>query len=181
MKITRKIFELEKKKINIPVFELTYKNCYKKMVKFCKESKKYIYDFDDTGNTVGLYCNYKKNHFIFIYKDITLKTKLWVLLHERGHYLCNKNKCSCLNKLQRHEEHATIFALKYLLNNNYDEALFDYIINMIALTLNAEESLHARAYSKIIKMKLWQKCCDYLDQNYKKEKLLNKGKNKDGK
>jgi Zn-dependent peptidase ImmA (M78 family) len=163
MNITKNILEAEKKKIGIPVYELTIKDCYEKMAPFCN-SKKYVFDLDEIKNSLGFYCRLKKHQFIYIRNNIPLRTKLWVLMHEKGHYICEQKKCSCLNKTQIHEEHATAYALKYLLENEYSDSLFYYMVSMTAMTERKNYILYAKTYNKIIKTKLWGKCCDYLDQ-----------------
>ena len=122
----RKIFEAELERVRreIPVKVLIYKDLLK-----------YINDSDVNG-TAGAF--YPKKFFIFVYKNMPYYVKLWVLLHEYGHYLCWENKCYCLRRyFARKKEtisqyaceeyHAHRYALKYLRKKGYKRSEQDCI------------------------------------------------------
>jgi Zn-dependent peptidase ImmA (M78 family) len=120
----RKIFEAELNRIRceVPVVITTRKELL----------DKYIYD-PDCMRSDGIF--YPDGFFIFIYKNMPYYRKLWVLLHEFGHYLCWRDKCYCFRyddtvtifQYACLEYHAHRYALKYLRKKKYKQSENDCI------------------------------------------------------
>ena len=103
--------ELARIELIVPVYEVTFKG----MSYYVGEKVK------DWG------CLTTNNYTIYIYKRLPNYRKLWILLHEYGHYLCCSRKCGCPNNNVLCESHAHIYALDYCKKHGYLSARGDLI------------------------------------------------------
>tara|TARA_Y100000310_G_scaffold319966_1_gene375863 strand:- start:1978 stop:2451 length:474 start_codon:yes stop_codon:yes gene_type:complete len=135
----RKQFEAEVERVrcDIPVVITTRKELL----------DKYIYD-PDASSSDGIF--YPDDFFIFVNKKMPYYRKLWVLLHEYGHYLCWNNRCYCFNAFFHlkdetlyqyacSEYHAHRYALKYLHKKGYKRAEQDCITRIKHYRKNSSE------------------------------------------
>lgn len=113
---------------------------------------------------------------IYISNTLEEHQKLAVLAHELGHALCDKNNCKCSPAMKTLpytsslvEYHANKFAFKWLLDNKCKQAL-KYGIELIReQSLWSNHDPHGRAARCIMKLKLWQKCLDFVNTKSKGE------------
>jgi len=84
---------------------------------------------------------------------------------------CDKNKCKCFLKVRKDgytnslaEQHAHKFALKWLLDNKCKRAL-KYLIKIIpGDSQYLKSDPHKTAAKRIMKLKLFQKCLDFVEK-----------------
>jgi Zn-dependent peptidase ImmA (M78 family) len=124
---------------------------------------RYTFDYSDENMEINL-----------IKIDLTLKEheKLAILAHEMGHALCDKNKCKCFSEIRKNmngvsslaEYHAHKFALKWLLDNGCKRALRYYIKTIRKLSKPPIIEAYIKAAKRIMKLKLWQKCLDFVGE-----------------
>ncbi len=182
MKSNRKIFDELIKNFEIPVYEVSYKE-YFKIIKEKKEklycSLNELYADKYSGRIGGIFhpSYYKGSPFIFVYKYQEIDAKIWIILHEYGHYLCYRNHCSCVYNNTKNEYHAIRYSLKTCLENKFLSALFNYIEDIENSIENLPENeFHNKCYNKvykrIMKLKLWGKCMKLLKKNGYKLKDL---------
>jgi len=113
---------------------------------------------------------------IEINKDLSEDVKLATLAHEVGHALCYKKGCKCMeyahelgthisSKYTMTEYHANKFAIKFLLENKQKEALKDIIKVILEDSQDYFNGAHQKACKKIMKLKLWKKALDFVEEN----------------
>lgn len=102
--------------------------------------------------------------YIEILDSLENYQKIATLIHEISHAVCKANNCECYIKQQKQPElaeiHAYKFELAWLLKNKQKETL-EYEIRNIPLLKNRSDH-YAGAVKHIMKLKLWQKCLDYV-------------------
>jgi len=101
---------------------------------------------------------------------------LGALAHEIGHALCYSKKCKCMKDAHEPgdhlgsnailaEYHAIKFCLSWLLKNKQKEALAHEIELIKKDSVNKFSAAHKGACKKIMKLKLWQKILDFVEEN----------------
>ena len=119
------------------------------------------------GIRIGVYCycnslKLKIEPYIEILNSLSKYKKINTLLHEIGHAKCDKEKCPCM-KLDDYIEgeiHAYKYTLEWLLKNKQKKALkieIEHIEDHLGRT-----DYYCEAAKHIMKLKLWQKCLDYV-------------------
>ena len=119
-------------------------------------------------NSMGLY--HHINIFMSYSSHIEISNSLGkyrrmsVLAHEVGHAQCDAKNCNCMINRNNHtlaEMHAFKFALNWLLKHKQKRALKVTInnINMCA----GDPDHYAKAAKHIMKLKLWQKCLNFVN------------------
>ena len=85
-----------------------------------------------------------------------------VLVHEIGHAICGEKECKCINQTDKTltEIHAMKFELNWLLRHKRTEEL-NLAAGTIEYYLNQSDN-YGNAAKHIMKLKLWQRCLDYL-------------------
>lgn len=102
---------------------------------------------------------------IEIRDDLTDNQKIGVLIHEIGHAICNEKSCRCMQNPDhlKREIHASKFVLLQLLKYKQKEILKN---EMECLTRQANGNSNYEYYIKaakhVMKLKLWQKCLNYV-------------------
>lgn len=108
-------------------------------------------------------------HHIEVDRMAQKDTQIAILAHEIGHALCEAKGCKCRNSLPGNHEpaeyHAMKFALTWLLKHQCKVSLRDEFCNIRGLAKNSIKfSAHHKAAKRITKLKLWQKCEDYIEE-----------------
>ena len=87
-----------------------------------------------------------------------------VMAHEVGHALCYDKRCKCFDNpnIVERETHAHKYALKFLLKHEQKKAL-KWMIEDIKERSNHDNHIFRMALKHIMKLKLWQKCLDYIE------------------
>lgn len=112
---------------------------------------------------IGLYFaedTYYSPH-IEIANDLEKHHKIAILAHEIGHALCSKKNCKCMINKDDHtlaEYHAFKFELEWLLKHKQRKALKSTVKNI----KSCHSGPHKSAAKHIMRLKLWQKCLDYV-------------------
>ena len=120
----------------------------------------------DTDVFLGRYCDrgkYEEYPCIKIINCLDNHEKIAVLTHEIGHALCYKKGCECTASYDdyiKREIHAFKYSLNWLLKNEQKESLHWSIMSIKAF-LNRYDH-YAKVAEHIMKLKLWQKCLDYV-------------------
>ena len=106
------------------------------------------------------------NPTIEIQKDLKEHEKLAVLVHEIAHANCDKNNCICWTTEDNvlREYHAYKYSLEWLLKNNCPEALKFTIKSIKSNSEIQDFEQHTQAAQRIVKLKLWQKCLDFIGE-----------------
>ena len=96
-----------------------------------------------------------------------------VLVHEIGHAICDEKECKCMNQTDKTlaETHAYKFELSWLLKHKRTEEL-----NIAMGTI--DHALHQSGYcgdaaKHIMRLKLWQRCLDYLRKEFGMQNINN--------
>lgn len=98
--------------------------------------------------------------------DLTEEEKLLDLVHEVGHAVCDKNDCRCMRSTKykwMREYHAAIFSLKWWLKRK-DKRHLKLTIEDIKIwrTYSIHNGIYQKATKKVVKLKLWQKCLNFI-------------------
>lgn len=160
IKINRQIFNAEIEKIPIKIIESSYESYLP--LNFSNDTKR--------SGFLGEFNPKKKT--IFIYKYIPLYRKMWILQHEKKHYLCYLNKCRCYIYDVMSECHAFYYSMDVCYKNNWIESLYDlirYIDNNLNFSLSHEikdynDALLLKIFWNIKQSKKWKKYNKFLMQ-----------------
>lgn len=109
--------------------------------------------------------NYEDYPCIKIVDEMPNDEKLSVLAHEIGHALCYEKKCECTlvgKDYIKREIHACEYQLSWLLEHEQLKSL-EWSIKTLKEWLSRYDYF-AKVAQNIIKMKLWQKCLDYINE-----------------
>lgn len=102
---------------------------------------------------------------IEILDDLSTDQKIATLVHEIAHAICDVKNCRCMQNPDhtKREIHAVKFTLSWLLKHKQKE-LLQQEINQLRRQANGYSNYdyYIRAAKHIMKLKLWQKCIDYL-------------------
>ena len=166
MVITQKILQKEIDDISIPVYIANFKE-YEEISARIYNNKINLkkYHMKNEARSVGEF-EEKGSPRIFIYKYEPNWVKLWVLLHEKGHFLCWKNKCFCYGRCPvRCEIHAIEYSLRQLYVKGYDYVLSQYMqeIEKYIRTI-IKGDLYYLAYTEVIKQKTWKRYQQHLQR-----------------
>lgn len=102
---------------------------------------------------------------IEIANDLTNSQKTTTLIHEIGHALCDNKSCECMKNPDhtKREIHANKFTLSRLMKYKLKEGLKE---EMERITQQADgltsHVYYTDAAQHVMKLKLWQKCLDYV-------------------
>ena len=104
---------------------------------------------------------------IEIADDLTNCQKIRVLVHEIGHAICDMKNCKCMSNPDhvKREIHANKFVLSWLLKHKQKEALKQEILQLEGQA-NGQTcyGYYEKAAKHVMKLKLWQKCINYIMQ-----------------
>lgn len=117
---------------------------------------------------------YNGPYWIEISNSKSEEEQLSTLAHEVGHAMCEQENCRCMlrgsidcNSTQLSEFHACLFQLRWLLGNQYLQALelgIDTIMRCAANYFDDNyKDAHSSSAMRIMETKLWQNClaaCD---------------------
>ncbi len=164
---TRSSKEIFKEVVN-NVFIPVYHCCYRDIIQI-SENKYNTYscksNFYKKGGKGGLAGSYDSIYnFIFVYKYLSIHTKIWVLIHEYEHYLCHIANCDCFGDPAKEEYCANKRTLKECIENDYLLPLSDFVrfINICVYDSNKNYNIIAK---KIKKLKNWKKGLNILKEN----------------
>lgn len=105
--------------------------------------------------------------YIEIHAKLEDYQKIAILAHEIGHAKCYEKNCKCMKNSDHTEReiHATKFELRWLLKckqkNSLRWEMNDIIKQVNGCTLRL---YYLKAAKHIMKLKLWQKCLDYVGE-----------------
>jgi len=114
--------------------------------------------WDDGVSSIG-------HPFIEIDNNLENHQKIATLIHEISHAICSGKNCKCVKIYEKNpalaEIHAYKYELKWLLKHKQKGAL-KYEIEQIELHIKNRSDHYVEAAKHIMKLKLWQKCLDYV-------------------
>ena len=114
--------------------------------------------WDEKGSLVG-------HPYIEILDSLEEHEKIAVLAHEIGHAICKEKNCECFKVYKKNpalvEIHAYKYDLNWLLKHKQKRAL-KYEIRQLELHVENRSDHYTEAAKHIMKLKLWQKCLDYV-------------------
>lgn len=107
--------------------------------------------------------NYEDYPCIKIINELSNDEKLSVLAHEIGHALCFEKKCECVltKDYIKRETHACEYQLSWLLKHKQLKSL-EWSMKTLKKWLNRYDH-YVEVAQNIMKLKLWQKCLDYVN------------------
>jgi len=104
--------------------------------------------------------------YIEIDNNLENYQKIATLIHEIGHALCGEKKCQCVKTYEENpklaEIHAYKYELKWLLEHKQKKAL-KYEMEGIKSFIENRPDHYAEAAKHIMKLKLWQKCLNFVN------------------
>ena len=119
-----------------------------------------------TANAITIGAFYSKQDgqvktYIEVLNSLSKYQKIATLLHEIGHAKCDMKKCKCISVCSAEGEiHAYEYTLMWLLKNKQKKVLK---VEMKRIKNNRDRiDYYGKAAKAIMKLKLWQKCLDYV-------------------
>ena len=110
------------------------------------------------------YCSGKP--CIEIRKDLTNGQKIITLIHEVGHALCDSEGCKCMSNPDhtQREIHANKFVLRRLMKYKLKKEIKVEMVQIEKQANGLTNYIYYKTAAKhIMKLKLWQKCLNYLE------------------
>ena len=130
-----------------------------------------VYFFEMDGIFVGTYYDKAESitgkAHIEIDSKLTNNQKITTLIHEIGHAFCDAKGCKCMKNSDHTEReiHTNIFVLRQLIKHKQKEILREEIHHIEQVAAGAAfHEYYINAADHIMKIKLWQKCLDYIGE-----------------
>jgi len=131
-------------------------------IEFVDEVQHWGYDgmfFDGRVSSVG-------HPYIEILDGLEKHRKIATLVHEIAHAICNEKNCKCFEIYKENpalsEIHAFKYTLRWLLKHQQKETL-KYELKCIESYIINRSDHYVNAAKHIMKLKLWQKCLDFVN------------------